>query len=125
MGVQNPLRWTDPSGLDATNWWNNAGGRSPVTDGPTNGNWGGGQWSGGVGGGVTGIAPALDSGDECYQRHDQCYDAGTSKASCDKRLVDELKALPGDPRRWPRPPIPGTEGDSDRYRRGAITIFGR
>lgn len=86
---------------------------------------GGGKWSGGVGGGVAGTAPALDSGDECYQRHDQCYDAGTSKASCDKRLVDELKALPGDPRRWPRPPIPGTEGDSDRYRRGAITIFGR
>jgi len=42
-GLQNPLRWIDPSGLDATNWWNKAGGRSPVADGPTNGNWGGRQ----------------------------------------------------------------------------------
>ncbi len=124
-GLQNPLRWIDPFGLDATIWWNNAGGRSPVIDGPTNGNWGGGKWSGGVGGGGTGTAPALDSGDECYQRHDQCYDAGTPKVLCDKKLVDELKALPSNPRLWARPPAPGTEGDSDRYRRGAITIFGR
>ncbi|MBX3618359.1 MAG: hypothetical protein KF839_14735 [Nitrosomonas sp.] len=123
-GLQNPIRWIDPSGLDATNWWNNSGGRNPVTDGPTNGNWGGGNWSGGVGKG-TGTAPALDSGDECYQRHDQCYDAGTPKALCDKKLVDELKALSSDPRRWTRPPAPGTEGDSDRYRRGAIIIFGQ
>lgn len=88
-------------GLNANYWWNNAGSRNPVLDSPTNGN-----WSGGFGGGTTGAA-------------------GTSEVFCDKKLVDELRALPSDPRRWPRPPAPGTEGDSDRYRRGAIIIFGR
>jgi len=119
----NPVMWSDPEGLAATNWSNTSGGRSPVSDGPTNGNWGGGKWSGGVGGGGTGTAPALDSGDECYKRHDQCYDAGTKKATCDRELVKELKALPTDPRKWSRPPSPGTEGDSDRYRRAAIILF--
>ena len=119
----NPVSYIDPLGLDKT-IWSPGPGRS-IFDGPRNGNWGGGKWSGGVSGGGTGTAPALDSGDECYQRHDQCFDSGTQKASCNRKLVDELKALPYDPRQWPRPPAPGTEGDSDRFRRGAITIFGR
>ncbi|MBI3523008.1 MAG: hypothetical protein HY066_00555 [Betaproteobacteria bacterium] len=119
----NPVSYIDPLGLDRT-IWSPGPGRS-ITDGPRNGNWGGGKWSGGVSGGGTGTAPALDSGDECYQRHDQCFDSGTPKASCNRKLVDELKALPDDPKQWPRPPAPGTEGDSDRFRRGAITIFGR
>lgn len=120
----NSLSFIDPFGLDATNWWNNAGGRNPVTDGPTNGNWGGGKWSGGVGGGGVGTAPALDGGDECYQRHDQCFDSGTSKASCNRKLVEELKALlPDDPRTWPRSPRADTEGHSRRYRNWAIEYF--
>jgi RHS repeat-associated protein len=119
----NPLSYVDPLGLDKTIWTPGPG--RTIFDGPRNGYWGGGKWSGGVSGGGTGNASALDSGDECYQRHDQCFDSGTSKASCNRKLVDELKALPDDSKKWPRPPASGTEKDSERYRQGAITIFGR
>lgn len=127
----NPLSFTDPLGLDATNWNNTSGGRSKF-DFPTNGNWGGGCWSGGqysCGGKSSGTAPPLDSGDACYQRHDNCYDTCTSKdkkqcvQSCDRKLVEELDALPNDPRLWPSPPRPGTEGDSRSYRDAARRWF--
>ncbi|MBJ7312914.1 RHS repeat-associated core domain-containing protein [Rugamonas sp. CCM 8940] len=117
----NPLGYTDPFGLDAT-IWSPGPGRS-LRDGPRNGNWGGGRWSGGVSGGGTGTAPPTDSGDACYMRHDQCYDSNTPRATCDRRLVDELRALPNDPRQWPVPPRPGTEGDTRRYRDNAILLF--
>jgi hypothetical protein len=123
-----------PFGLklaDATRWTNTDGGRSSF-DWPTNGNWCGQNWSGGKyapPGAPMGTAPPLDSGDEACMRHDFCYDrAGSDPAqirACDKTLVDELKVLPDDPRRWARPPRPGTEGDTDWYRWGAIKWFGR
>ena len=126
----NPIGYTDPFGLEATNWWNNTGSRNPATNGPTNGNWGGKCWSGGqnsCGGNSPGNAPPTDNGDACYQRHDNCYVAcGTNKqciAACDGRLVDELRQLPDDPRQWPQPPRLGTEGDSRRYRDAAIRYF--
>lgn len=119
----NPLMYSDPTGLDKTIW--SPGPNRSFSDGPRNGNWGGGKWSGGVSGGGTGNAPPADSGDACYMRHDQCFDSGTSQATCNRRLVDELKALPDDSKKWPRPPAPGTEGDSERFRYGAIRIFGR
>jgi RHS repeat-associated protein len=126
----NPLRWIDPLGLDATLWNNTGGGRSRW-DGPTNGNWGGKCWSGGQyscgAQGVGTTAPA-DSGDACYQRHDECYVICPANdraciAACDRRLVEELEALPADPRLWPQPPRVGTEGDSRRYRDWAIRYF--
>lgn len=128
--VQNdPVNWVDPLGLDATNWSNTDGGRSRF-DGPTNGNWGGKCWSGGqYSCGKTGLgkAPPADSGDECYKRHDECFDVcGSNKqclATCNKKLVDELRRLPDDPRKWPNPPRPGTEGDSRSYRDKAIRYF--
>ena len=120
----NPVNYFDPYGLDKTTWIPLGPGRS-ITDGPRNGNWGGGKWSGGVSGGGTGNAPPLDSGDACYMRHDQCYDSGASMKSCDAKLINELKSLPADPKAWPTPPARGTEGDSDQFRRGAIIIFGK
>ena len=117
----NPVSYIDPDGLDKTIWLPGPG-RS-FADGPRNGNWGGGKWSGGVSGGGTGTAPPTDSGDACYMRHDQCYDLGAAKSSCDSKLVTELKALPDDPRKWSMPPRPGTESDTIQFRRGAILIF--
>jgi hypothetical protein len=123
-----------PFGLklaDATRWTNTDGGRS-IFDGPTNGNWCGQYWSGGrfsPPGAPMGAAPPLDSGDEACMRHDFCYDrAGDDSArirACDRALVDELKALPQDVTGWSRPPRPGTEGQTDRYRNGAIFYFNR
>jgi RHS repeat-associated protein len=125
----NPLRWIDPTGLDKTEWFNTSGGRSPWS-GPTNGNWGGKCWSGGqysCNGNSPGNAPPTDSADQCYQRHDDCYiKCGTNTkciAACNRTLDDELSALPDDPRLWPRPPRPGTEGDSRNYKTGARILF--
>ena len=86
--------------------------------------WGGKNWSGGVAGGQTGSAAPTDSADACYMRHDQCYDAGKSKSSCDAALADELRSLPMNPRNWPMPPKPGTEPDTMRFLNGAIRYFG-
>jgi RHS repeat-associated protein len=129
--LNNPVNLIDPEGLDATNWWNATGGRS-IWNGPTNGNWGGKCWSGGQyscgpGNGL-GNAPPTDSGDACYQRHDTCYGTcGTNNqqciGTCDRKLFDELRDLSDDPRRWPQPPRPGTEGDSESYRKEAIWWF--
>jgi hypothetical protein len=125
----NPLRWIDPDGLDATDWNNTSGGRSRW-DGPTNGNWGGKCWSGGqysCKDKSPGNAPPTDSGDQCYQRHDNCYvKCGADAkciAACDKQLVKELDALPDDPRKWSNPPKPGTERDSRQYRDWARRYF--
>lgn len=100
------------------------GGRSLVSDGPTNGNWGGGNWSGGLGPGQIGpVAPPLDSGDACYMSHDQCYGSCGRTKQCDQDLRVCLGKLPEDSRKWLNPPRIGTEGDSERYRRGALIIF--
>jgi len=128
----NPLSGIDPTGLDETKWTNMTGGRS-VWDGPTNGNWGGGCWSGGqysCKGHPIGTLPPTDSGDACYMRHDKCYDTCKANdkacvAACDGTLANELKVLPDDPRKWPSPPRAGTEGDSSRFRTGAIKLFGK
>ncbi|MDR1614783.1 MAG: hypothetical protein LBS26_04350 [Campylobacteraceae bacterium] len=132
--LNDPVNFVDPEGLAETSWYNDGGdGSRKVSNGPTNGNWGGQCWSGGqysCGANGPGNLPPVDSGDECYKRHDECYvGCGTSNnqciANCDKVLVEELRQLPEDPRLWPTPPIVGTEGDSSRYRRGAIVIFGK
>jgi hypothetical protein len=125
----------DPWGLDATNWDNKAGGRSPLFDGPTNGNWGGRCWSGGqysCGSNPMGNAPPTDSGDLLYREHDLCYDkcghgpsAKYGQMQCDKKLVNDLKSLPDDSKQWPRPPRSGTESDSEQYRDMAISHFTR
>lgn len=119
----NPTRFVDPLGLDKT-IWSSTPGRSVWSDGPRNGNWGGGRWSGGVSGGTTGSAPPTDSADACYMRHDQCYDAGKPKSTCDAALADELRSLPMNPRNWPMPPRPGTEKDTIQFLNGAILRFG-
>ncbi|MBI1746582.1 MAG: hypothetical protein HYR55_08340, partial [Acidobacteria bacterium] len=129
-----PIRWVDPFGLDRTSWYGD--GRSTF-DGPKNGNWGGKNWSGGWNpqrhGGVPGPAGPTDSGDECYMNHDNCWgDCSQSNCSsdqkncmknCDRQLVNCLRRLDRDPRNWPRPPRPGTEGDSSKYRDDAIWYF--
>jgi RHS repeat-associated protein len=120
---QNPLNFADRLGLDKTIWFPLGDGRS-IADGPRNGNWGGGKWSGGRSGNVTGNALPLDSADACYMRHDLCYDSGTAKKQCDARLISELKALPINPRKWPVPPKLGTEADTILFLIGAILIFG-
>ena len=144
---QNPLWAVDPLGLDATSWTNSGQRHAfkrgrPAWNGPTNGNWGGKCWSGGqysCGGKLPGNASPLDSGDEAYQRHDQCYvkceaSAGCSaskndgsvkqcKKSCYRTLVNELMSLSADSRHWAHPPRAGTESDSDSYRGLAIRLF--
>jgi RHS repeat-associated protein len=127
---QSPIIYADPRGGDATRWLNTEGGR-PFNEGPTNGNWGGGCWSGGqfsCGPDGVGNAPATDSADECYLRHDNCYavcgDNGACMTVCDRTLADELRALPEDPTQWLRPPTPGTEEDTRLFRQGAIGLFG-
>jgi RHS repeat-associated protein len=132
-----PPNWRDPYGLDRrggfvgtaeadeTKWNSTSGGRRR-SDGPTNGNWGGKCWSGGQyscgPGGITRTAPPTDSADEAYQRHDYCVARGG--ANCDRDLVDELRGLDKNSRRWPRPPRPGTKDDTERYRNWAICQFG-
>jgi len=127
----NPINLFDPFGLDATELINTSGGRS-VWEGPTNGNWGGKCWSGGQyscgPGRGPGNAPPTDSGDECYQRHDNCYSGcGTINpqciANCDQELLNELQGIGDNPLTWPQPPRPGTEGDSRRFRDWAIWYF--
>jgi len=119
-----PVLLFDQFGLDATVW------RNPATGGPSNGNWGGRCWGGGqysCGDDGSGDAPPTDSADACYMRHDKCWDRCRGeplcKLLCDETLIEELKALPSDSRKWPQPPRSGTEGDTERFRQGAITIF--
>ena len=132
--TNNPARFIDPFGLDATRWLNSDGGRNAFLDGPSNGNWGGKCLSGGMhscGGKPGGDAPPTDSADRCYKYHDKCYDEcgefpdPKCIAACDARLVEELEELPNDPRAWGTPPRTGTEGDSRRYRDDAIELFRR
>ena len=119
--LQDPVNWGDPEGRDRT-IWDPGPGRS-IRDGPRNGNWGGKNWSGGQSGGKLGNAPPLDSADECYMRHDQCYDSGAGKQSCDVRLIDELLNLPTDPEKWLKPPKKETKDDTVRFLNGAIFYF--
>ena len=121
----NPLTYSDPLGLDKTVW------RFP--SGPTNGNWGGRCWSGGqysCGDRGAGKLPPTDSADACYKNHDICYSTCSNpndmacRAMCNKQLVNELKALPSDPRKWPLPPRSGTERDSANFRNRALGYFG-
>jgi hypothetical protein len=126
----NPLLYADPDGLDETLIINRTGGR-PVSDGPTNGAWGGGCWSGGqysCRGHPMGTSPPTDSGDMCYMHHDKCWAncGGNAEclAACNNTLVQELLALPDDPTKWPMPPRPNTEGDSLTFRNLAIAVFG-
>ncbi|MBQ0922301.1 RHS domain-containing protein, partial [Hydrogenophaga aromaticivorans] len=121
----NPLSFADYYGLDKTVW------RFP--SGPTNGNWGGRCWSGGqysCGDKGMGSLPPTDSADACYKNHDICYNACPSqndmscRAACNKKLVNELLALPGDPRQWPIPPIKGAERDSVNFRNRATGYYG-
>ena len=127
----NPLIFNDPSGLDATIWKPGPG--RTLTDGPRNGNWGGAKWSGGLGPGQQGPpSPPVDSGDECYMGHDLCWgkcakcpatERSCKSVKCDPDLVRCLTNLSDDPKRWPRPPRPGTEGDTKRFRSSAIEVF--
>jgi hypothetical protein len=52
-----------------------------------------------------------------------CGENAECVAGCDQSLVDDLQALPDDPRKWSNPPRKGTEVDSRRYRFGAIKLF--
>jgi RHS repeat-associated protein len=115
----NPLKWKDPMGLiewpfEAPMPWNEGTETmSPLLPSalvPTYGNWGGPGWSGGKWGGEVGPNPPVDSMDECFKAHDECYgqrpcyaSERTKRRSCDKELIDCLGRLPEDPRMWPNP----------------------
>lgn len=127
-GTEQP--WFGFIPVAATRMINRDGGRS-LFDGPTNGNWGGKAWSGGQyapPGQPNGSSPPLDSGDDLYRQHDLCFDAAAgSRAAmrdCNRALIQGLDALPESPRDWPRPPPPGTEGDTQRFRSWAEHWFG-
>jgi hypothetical protein len=129
----NPLRWTDPPGLDAT-----------VTDlnlpfpWHRNGNWGGKCWSGGrysCDEKGPGTEPPTDSGDEVYLGHDYCYWECTGirdgalrlkcEVLCDRQSRKELIALPEDPMRWPRPPKPEHAKETKEFCDGAKGYWNR
>jgi len=127
----NPLGFIDPSGLDAT-IWSPAGSGRTWRDGPRNGNWGGARWSGGLGPGQQGPpAPPVDSGDECYMSHDNCWggcDRCPSRRDacmrlCDLDIVACLLNLSSDSTRWSRPPRAGATRDSESFRLPAIAYF--
>ncbi len=140
--VNNPLRYIDFLGLDATDWNNTSGGRS-VMDGPTNGNWGGKCWGGGqysCGGEGNGDAPPVDSADVCAMEHDLCWgecesdseckegDEGeqSCKDTCDAEFKQCLLNIDTtDPKKWPNPPPPGTESDSKDWQHGGIYLGGK
>ena len=74
----------------------------------TYGNYGGGGWTGGY----TGTRKPVDSLDECFKDHDDCYGRvqGTTPKGpcggsptyrlCDKQLLSCMRMLPSDPRDW-------------------------
>lgn len=77
----------------------------------TYGNYGGKGWTGGW----TGDRSPIDSLDECFKTHDECYamiqgtvrkgscSGGPTQRTCDKKLVDCMRRLPTDPGQWQRP----------------------
>ena len=132
-----PLSRTDPFGLiewphDAPMPWNEGANLMPPLglNGlvPTYGNWGGPGWSGGVAGGLVGPNPAVDSMDECFKAHDECYgerscqrQPTTHRRMCDRSLVQCLSQLSDDPREWLNP-APHPEFAKD-YRKAATRLF--
>jgi RHS repeat-associated protein len=88
------------------------------------GNYGGKGWTGGY----TGTRKPIDSLDDCFEVHDRCYgkvEAGCEQnltiKDCDKELIDCMRNLPSDPRKWKRPaPWPWW---ADLYRSGADWYF--
>jgi len=109
---------------------------------PKYGNWGGQDWSGGQNpkqhGRQDGDARPVDSSDEMYKCHDDAWGRCDSedilandpdrwrkdcKRDADKVLVDDLKRLPDDPKKWESPPPLGAEDQADHFRKGAIWIF--
>jgi RHS repeat-associated protein len=131
----NPVNYIDPWGL-ARIWW-----PPEFWKGPRYGNWGGGKWSGGwdvdYHGDKMGNAPYVDSLDFCCQKHDFCWYKCDKKFPCEKdkdkrkecirncnlELIDCLKRLDDDPRKWKEPPTRGTEDDARKYRDDAIWWF--
>lgn len=64
-----------------------------------------------------------DSLDEACLNHDNCYDK-YDQHGCDKKLIDQLLALPSDPRKWPNPPITAEEiSDANNYIKAAMFLF--
>ncbi len=132
-----PIDYIDPTGFDAIIWGNTGAALDPITSGPTNGNYGGRNWTGGLGPDQAGPpAPPSSSADICYAAHDECFDSCTSKSpcpdnknncqNCNQALIICLQGLPDDPHKWPLPPDPSDDpGDygARQYREGAIFIF--
>ncbi len=108
---------------DETDWINTIGGRK-LSDGPTNGNWGGKCWSGGqysCNGKGMGNLPPVDSADVLYMKHDYCYAGGGG--GCDTILINDLRGLGTKTKSWNIPPSTGTEKDTIRYMWGADKWF--
>ena len=91
---------------------------------PRYGSWGGPGWSGGN------TFPPLgpvDSMDECFKEHDECYGWGKGACykpnikNCDRKLANCLKKLPKDPISWTKSPKhPLT---AQLYRDAAMALF--
>lgn len=105
-------------------WMNN--GRS-IFDGPVWKKWCGGDWGGGRdlrdpnAVGPADASPADDM-DQACKNHDDCYGAG-GKNLCDRKLVEELRSLPADPRQWKYPPAEDEVKDAAAFRKWAIRWF--
>jgi len=76
--------------------------------------------------GVPNAAP-MNSLDARCLSHDYCYDRagddGRMLRDCDDQLLDDLRAMAPDPRAWPNPPTPGSEGDANRIRNDITKWF--
>lgn len=129
--------------MDTINLFNNSGGRN-IYNGPTYANWGGKDWSGGQtpsqNNNEMGNKRPADSIDFCAMRHDQCWkkcsgnnkqcvsssDENECKNKCDFRSkMCSLQLDSKDPRNWPVPPTPGTEGHARYFQHGMIYLGGK
>ena len=123
-----PLRYIDPMGLFEMY-----------------GNWGGANWSGGSSGSRIPKNPLSpkDSLDECFMRHDYCYQmnedngqcnvGGLNKdveKACDLALLQCMRNLPSNTNDWESPPTNLVYGQNqnspgaDNFRRNADNYFG-
>ncbi|WP_421901306.1 hypothetical protein [Maridesulfovibrio sp.] len=115
------LHGLSPSGMLPTNGINptaiTMGGRGRSwANGPKYGNWGGQLFSGGLTGGLMGLAPAVDSADAAYERHDKAYAAAENDWSlspeerkaaiekADRELVSDLEKIGVNSDNWDSPP---------------------
>ncbi len=117
-------------GKDRIDFDNNTDKRGFFSDGPTLGNYCGGEWNAGKFTRVDEPAqegPTLHSVDDACKVHDLGYKIAKGDKQLemvyDAQLVKTLENLPDNPDNWERPPSKKTKDAVDAYRYWQILIF--